>query len=108
MIIECPKCQFSGRIPSYALDSPYNARCPRCRFRFELHTLLASTPDEALDDPGIEGLGTELGDGQAGDPGASAYELKAITEDFSAEPSAPEDLDWRGDFSPADSAGVAA
>ena len=39
MIIQCPKCGFSGRIPSYALDSPHNAKCPHCKFRFELGSL---------------------------------------------------------------------
>ncbi|QEH37387.1 hypothetical protein OJF2_59770 [Aquisphaera giovannonii] len=108
MIIECPKCHFSGRIPSYALDTPYNARCPRCRFRFELNTLLAGAPDDALEAPGIDGLEAETGDGPAGDPGASSYELKAIAEEFDAGPSVAEDLDWRGDGHSADLAGVAA
>jgi len=71
MIIQCPNCRFSGRIPSYAMDSPYNATCPRCRFRFELHALLA--------DPAVAMLAeSELDTG----PGSSSYELKAITEDL--------------------------
>ncbi len=71
MIIQCPNCQFSGRIPSYAVDSPYNATCPRCRFRFELHALLA--------DPVVGMLAeSELDSG----PGSSSYELKAITENL--------------------------
>ncbi|WP_165232445.1 hypothetical protein [Aquisphaera insulae] len=99
MIIECPKCQFSGRIPSYALETPYNARCPRCRFRFELQTLLSSTPAEALDDPGIDGLESVDGDPRAGDPSSSAYELKAINEDFAGEESEAADEDeWRDEI----------
>jgi hypothetical protein len=71
MIIQCPNCRFSGRIPSYAVDSPYNATCPRCRFRFELHALLA--------DPAVGMLAeVELDAG----PGSSSYELKAITGDL--------------------------
>ena len=69
MIIKCPNCQFSGRIPSYAVDSPHAARCPRCRFRFELHAHLAD-PDVVLL------VESEPDDG----PGSSSYELKAITD----------------------------
>src|SRR5208282_6798030 len=71
MIIQCPNCQFSGRIPSYAVDSPYNATCPRCRFRFELHALLAN--------PVVAMLAESE---QDSGPGSSSYELKAITEDL--------------------------
>src|SRR5271157_2721045 len=71
MIIQCPNCRFSGRIPSYAMDSRYNATCPRCRFRFELHALLADRDVGMLAE-------SELDSG----PGSSSYELKAITEDL--------------------------
>ena len=72
MIIQCPNCRFSGRIPSYAVDSPHIARCPRCRFRFELLELLAG-PDVGL-----------LAESKSvTDPGSSSYELKAITETHS-------------------------
>ncbi len=71
MIIKCPNCEFSGRIPSHAVDSPHNATCPRCRFRFELHSLFSEQGTAILARPELEI-----------DPGSSAYELKAITEDF--------------------------
>src|SRR6516165_1522538 len=71
MIIQCPNCQFAGRIPGYAVDSPYNARCPRCRFRFELQAHLAYPDHEML-----------AGSEHQGGPGSSSYELKAITDDF--------------------------
>jgi len=71
MIIQCPSCRFSGRIPSSAVDSPHSARCPKCRFRFELNALFA--------DPVVGMLSeSELDRG----PGSSSYELKAITEDL--------------------------
>src|SRR5271157_2145984 len=71
MIIQCPNCQFSGRIPSYAVAGPHIARCPRCRFRFELNALLADRDVGMLAEP-------EPDSG----PGSSSYELKAITEDL--------------------------
>ncbi len=72
MIIQCPNCRFSGRIPSHALDSPHIARCPRCRFRFELLALLAG-PD----------VGMLAESNSVTGPGSSSYELKAITETHS-------------------------
>src|SRR5271166_2464463 len=87
MIIQCPNCRFSGRIPSYAVDSPYNATCPRCRFRFELSALLADRLVGMLAE-------SELGS----EPGSSSYELKAITEDFEQPQPAAERRDpWRVD-----------
>ena len=72
MIIQCPNCRFSGRIPSHAVDSPHIARCPKCRFRFELLALLAD-PDVGMlaESESVTG------------PGSSSYELKAITETHS-------------------------
>ena len=69
MIIQCPNCRFSGRIPSYAVDSPHNARCPKCRFRFELlaDSVVGMLAESELDT----------------DPSSSSYELKAITETHS-------------------------
>ena len=69
MFIQCPNCRFSGRIPSYALDRPHNARCPKCRFRFELlaDSVVGMLAESELDT----------------DPSSSSYELKAITETHS-------------------------
>ena len=72
MIIQCPNCRFSGRIPSHAVDSPHIARCPKCRFRFELLALLAGSDVGMLaESESVTG------------PGSSSYELKAITETHS-------------------------
>jgi hypothetical protein len=71
MIIQCPNCQFEGRIPRYAVNSRYNAKCPRCRFRFELHARHAELDIGMLAE-------SEPHDG----PGSSSYELKAITDDL--------------------------
>jgi hypothetical protein len=86
MIIQCPNCQFAGRIPRYALDSPYNATCPRCRFRFELHALLA--------DPDIGMLAESE---PHGGPGSSSYELKAISDDLAQPDPATNQSDPWGD-----------
>src|SRR5262245_19994807 len=82
MIIQCPNCGFSGRIPSYALGSPHNAKCPKCRFRFELGALFLEPVLEMPVTQPNSGLSV---DGQGGDPVSSAYELKAITDDFGPE-----------------------
>ena len=72
MIIQCPNCRFSGRVPSYAVDSPHIARCPKCRFRFELLAILAD-PDVGMlaESESVTG------------PGSSSYELRGITETHS-------------------------
>ncbi len=84
MIIQCPNCQFSGRIPSHAVDRPHIAKCPKCRFRFELHALLADPIVEMLAEP------------DSG-PGSSSYELKAISEDFEQPHPAADQADPWGD-----------
>ncbi|MFO0891950.1 MAG: hypothetical protein U0790_22800 [Isosphaeraceae bacterium] len=98
MIIQCPKCGFSGRIPDYAIAGPHNARCPQCRYRFELGSYLA---DLSADDGGLRSLGELNGAGRNGhgDPASSSYELKAISDDFQGvtatmEPDDFPDPDW--------------
>jgi len=87
MIIQCPNCRFSGRVPSSAVDSPHIARCPKCRFRFELNALLAGMDVGMLAE-------SELDSG----PGSSSYELKAITEDLEQPQPAADRLDpWGHD-----------
>ncbi len=83
MIIKCPNCQFSGRIPDHALASPHNATCPRCRYRFELHALGGDAENRMF-------AATDAENG----PGSSSYELKAITEDIGH---TDEDADERWD-----------
>jgi len=82
MIIQCPNCGFSGRIPRYAVTAPHLARCLRCRHQFEPGLLLPAglQDDVAVSAPGkvLEGAGS----GSEGDPGSSNYELEAITEDL--------------------------
>ncbi len=84
MIIQCPNCRFSGRIPSYAVDSPHNARCPKCRFRFELlaDSVVGMFAESELD----------------ADPGSSSYELKAVTDDLGQAHSVADSRDpWEND-----------
>lgn len=75
MIIECPNCGFSGRIPRYAVTVPHLARCLRCRHQFEPIVRFPAS------------LGADVPNGspaaaRGGDPGASSYELKAIAEEL--------------------------
>jgi hypothetical protein len=84
MIIQCPNCGFSGKIPKYAFVVDYQARCKRCGHQFELSALVFGAPREASQAlvPLVETGTIELD--SAGDPGSSSYELKAITDDFSS------------------------
>ncbi len=88
MIIQCPSCRFSGRIPSYALDSPHVAKCPKCHYRFEL-----------LGEPAI---GMHAQPELHTDPGSSSYELKAITEVPEAYGDEEDQDLWENQESPAD------
>ena len=77
MIIQCPDCGFSGRIPDSALGTSHLATCPHCRFRFSLH--VASSAPETVP-PRASSISVER-EVFRGDPGSSSYELKAISED---------------------------
>src|SRR3954452_23337046 len=81
MIIQCPNCGFSGRIPGYAVAIPHHARCLKCRHQFELGTLLQGEPGREPPGPSTEDTSARSRTGQEQDPGSSFYELKAITED---------------------------
>src|SRR5262245_46384641 len=85
MIIQCPNCGFSGRIPEYAIAVPHHARCLKCRHRFELSGRLARIPVEAMSVATREtdALPSDQG---FGDPSSSCYELKAITDEFGPAP----------------------
>jgi len=81
MIIQCPNCGFSGRIPRYAITVPHLARCLRCRHQFEPSSPLTDDPREDLAAPSSGAVFGGQGGGHGGDPGSSSYELKAIAED---------------------------
>jgi hypothetical protein len=36
MILECPHCGFSGRLPDHAKPTAHRARCPKCRCGFDI------------------------------------------------------------------------
>jgi hypothetical protein len=97
MIIQCPNCGFSGRIPKYAVAVPHHARCLRCRHQFELSSLLPGKPQEDLPVPSPEAAAGESDTAHGGDPGSSSYELKAITEDLATATEASEGGDPWGD-----------
>jgi hypothetical protein len=78
MIIACPSCGFPGRIPSYAFASPYNARCPKCQYRFELGPRTASLTGKPGPDPFRSSEADDLELLRGGDPSSSSYELKAM------------------------------
>jgi predicted Zn finger-like uncharacterized protein len=84
MFIQCPNCRFSGRIPDHALGSGQSARCPKCRFRFELRLVHYLPAVGAPFDSSFDGSGADDGTAIEGDAGSSSYELKAITDDFGA------------------------
>src|SRR4051794_31282790 len=84
MIIQCPNCGFSGRIPRYALTVPHLARCLRCRHEFEPGSLVpGGTHAHAPAPPAGADFGPP-GPGRGGDPGSSSYELQAITDELAA------------------------
>lgn len=86
MIIECPRCGFSGRVPNYVAAVPHHARCPKCQFRFDLGELAGESTTGA----GAHDLRHDLTRPRL-DPSSSSYEIEAITEGFS-----PDDEDERG------------
>jgi hypothetical protein len=81
MIIQCPNCGFPGRVPEHAIGTPHNARCPQCRYRFELDANLPELSLLAAANPSLPGPHALASNGH-GDPASSSYELKAITGDF--------------------------
>jgi hypothetical protein len=93
MIIQCPGCGYSGRIPGSALGGSHFATCPKCRYRFALRAsiLTASLSHE-------HGFSAQAEAEHArDDAGSSSYELRAIFDDgqtddeaFAAEPPAGE------------------
>lgn len=88
MIIECPQCGFSGRVPDHATRIPHQARCPKCRYRFDI-----GDPDVQHPEP-VEAILADLRHDQARprlDPSDSSYELDPIV-------AGPDDP-WEGPWS---------
>jgi hypothetical protein len=97
MIIQCPSCGFSGRVPNYVAAVPHHARCPKCKFRFDLGALVSRIP-ESIDAPPHVELRHDLRRPRL-DPSSSSYEIEALTEDFSdsdADRGEDWDDDWNG------------
>lgn len=42
MILDCPHCGFSGRLPEHAIPTAHRARCPRCRLGFDIDAAASS------------------------------------------------------------------
>jgi hypothetical protein len=81
MIIQCPNCGFSGRVPKRAFDMPHQARCKRCHHQFDLSRLVDAV--SAMASPSwISGIDGAPAAHAIADPSSSSYELKAITDDF--------------------------
>ena len=78
MIIQCPQCGFSGRIPNSALGRSQLATCPICRCRFSLR---ASSSTASPAHPRASAAADRPGD----DPNSSSYELRAMTWESDAE-----------------------
>jgi len=68
MIIKCPNCAFSGRVPGYVADAPHHARCPKCRFGFDVGDLVAHAP-EFSEPPASESSSSN-----------SSYEIETIND----------------------------
>lgn len=74
MKIDCPNCGFSGRVPGYVADAPHHARCPKCRFGFDISDLVARAP--ALSEPSA--LTSVSASSPALSPSSSSYEIEAL------------------------------
>jgi len=51
MIIECPNCGFSGKVPRRVANAPHHGRCPKCRFGFDISDLVARALDPSQPPP---------------------------------------------------------
>jgi hypothetical protein len=86
MIIQCPNCGFSGRVPSDAIGSQQHARCPQCRFRFDLASYEPDHGFNAGMDLASRGMFSDPEDRDVFDPASSSYELKAIPDEDRGQP----------------------
>lgn len=104
MIIECPTCGFSGRVPNYVAAVPHHARCPKCRQRFDLAELVSQSPG-AIEEGTRRDLRHDLTRPRL-DPSSSSYEIEALTDDFDSDDeqhasrSHEWDDDWDGAIDP--------
>jgi hypothetical protein len=99
MIIQCPSCGFSGRVPGYAATAPHHARCPKCQFRFSIADRAAPIVDP-LEGAARLDLRHDLTRPRH-DPSTSSYEIKALTDDFPEDDEDERDErewdeDWKG------------
>lgn len=83
MIIKCPNCGFSGRVPEHATRAPHQARCPKCHFRFDVGDLSLPIPEPVAavgqSDLRRDSIRSQL------DPSDSSYHLDPLADDFAAE-----------------------
>lgn len=77
MIIACPQCGFSGKVPDHAALAPHQARCPKCRCRFDIGDPGVQIPEPA----GRADLRHDLTRPRL-DPSDSSYELDPIVDGF--------------------------
>jgi hypothetical protein len=83
MIIQCPNCGFSGRVPKRVFDIPHQARCKRCQHLFDLNRLVDVVPSMPSPPSWISHLDPAQANHALADASSSSsYELKAITDDF--------------------------
>jgi hypothetical protein len=81
MMIQCPNCGFSGRIPNYAFAIPHHARCPECRHQFELGWELSGISVKKAAAT-VEAPSDKTNGRRSDDPSSSSYEIKAVTDDL--------------------------
>ena len=82
MIIQCPNCNWPGRVPDDAVANPHRARCPECNHWFRLRTVPAPVPWQSGPASGFE-VGPDLSDDDSEPgPGSSSYEHEAINGSF--------------------------
>jgi hypothetical protein len=98
MIIECPVCGFSGRVPGYVAAVPHHARCPKCQHRFAIGESVAPSP-AAIDEGPRRDLRHDLTRPRL-DPSSSSYEIEALTDDFDSDDDerGPHREDWDDDW----------
>ncbi len=109
MIIECPVCGFTGRVPGYVAAVPHHARCPKCQHRFAIGERVARTPG-VIEEGARRDLRHDLARPRL-DPSSSSYEIEALTDEFDSDDDDERashahdwDDDWDGAIEPDDDA----
>ena len=77
MIIACPQCGFSGKVADHVALAPHQARCPKCKFRFDIGDADVRIP-EPFDRADLH---HNLARPRL-DPSDSSYELDPIVDGF--------------------------